>query len=89
MQVSRLRARGYEELCRRYLDTVEGFDQLGPSGVTYQFEVQGLWDAGKRHPGDLRILVSIDDGRGWRAFAPLVDDFIISPDGSFVGEPDS
>jgi hypothetical protein len=28
---------------------------------------------------------AIDDG-GWRSFAPLADDFIVAPDGSFVGE---
>ena len=28
---------------------------------------------------------AIDDG-GLRAFAPLSDDFIMAPDGSFVGE---
>jgi len=26
------------------------------------------------------------DARGWRAFRPLTTDFIIAPDGSFVGE---
>jgi hypothetical protein len=31
------------------------------------------------------VLASIDDG-GWSAFIPLTDDFIIAPDGSFVGE---
>jgi hypothetical protein len=31
------------------------------------------------------ILGSIDDG-GWRALRPLCDDFILAPDGRFVGE---
>ena len=42
-----------------------------------------MWDRGKE--GDLRVLVMIDDG-GWHAHGPLVEDFIIAPDGSFVGE---
>jgi hypothetical protein len=31
------------------------------------------------------VIVAIDDGR-WRAFSPLSVDFIMAPDGSFVGE---
>jgi hypothetical protein len=55
----------------------------GESGVVYQVEIQALWESGK--PGDLRVCGSIDDG-GWRAFLPLTDDFILAPDGSFLGE---
>jgi hypothetical protein len=67
----------------RFLDNAERCEVRGESGVTYQTEIQGVWDDGK--PGNLRILGSVDDG-GWRAFSPLGDDFIIAPDGSFVGE---
>jgi hypothetical protein len=35
--------------------------------------------------GPLRVLGSIDDG-GWRALSPLCDDFVLAPDGRFVGE---
>ena len=55
----------------------------GASGVTYQVEVEVHWDA--RPGGALRVLGSIDDG-GWRASSPLCDDFILAPDGRFVGE---
>jgi hypothetical protein len=52
---------------------------MGPSGVQYQVSVQVRWD---RQPGGaIRVLGSIDDG-GWRAFAPICDSFILSPDGS-------
>jgi hypothetical protein len=54
-----------------------------PSGHSYQLEVQALWD--DKQEKTLRVLVSIDDG-GLRSFAPLSEDFIIAPDGSFVGE---
>lgn len=54
-----------------------------PSGVTYQIEIEVFWDHNPH--GDVRVLGAIDDG-GWRAFFPLTDDFILSPDGSFVGE---
>ena len=55
----------------------------GSSGRWYQIETSVFWDGAKDR--DLRVIVSIDDG-GWRAFAPMTDDFIMAPDGSFVGE---
>lgn len=61
----------------------ETFTVHGPSGAEYQVEIEALWDdeAGK----NLRVLGSIDDG-GFRGLVPLCDDFIITPEGSFVGE---
>ena len=56
---------------------------VGPSGATYQVEVEALWDA--RPGGNIRVLGAIDDG-GFRAFVPLTSDFILAPDGHFVGE---
>lgn len=50
----------------------------GPSGVQYQVEVQFAWDHDPGGP--IRVIGSIDDG-GLRAFAPLCDDFIVTPDG--------
>jgi len=74
---------------RRYSDLVtlvgkpEVAELRGASGVTYQLGVEVQWDA--QPGGALRVLGSIDDG-GWRAFKPLCDDFILAPDGRFVGE---
>jgi hypothetical protein len=56
----------------------------GHNGVEYQVEIEALWD--DRSAQTLRIVVSVDDGRGWRALCPLADSFIVAPDGSFVGE---
>jgi len=56
----------------------------GEDGKDYQLEAQVFWDSKKG--GDLRVTVAGDDG-GWRAFKPVTDDFIVAPDGSFVGEP--
>jgi hypothetical protein len=56
---------------------------VAPSGATYQVETQAMWDDTKN--GNLRVMVSVDDG-GWRSIAPLSDDFIVAPDGSFIGE---
>ena len=54
-----------------------------PGGVTYQIEIEAFWDS--EPGGDIRVLGSIDDG-GWRAFAPLCDDFILTPAGQLIGE---
>ena len=78
-----LRGLPYQELVDRYLDSSDHQDAVGASGAEYQVETQAFWDTGQ--PGDLRVLVSIDDG-GWRAFSPLTFGFIRAPDDTFVGE---
>lgn len=80
--VSELRARSYDEL-RGLIGDPRTQELAGPGGATYQVEVQVFWD--DKAERDLRVLGSIDDG-GLSAFKPLTDDFIIAPDGSFVGE---
>jgi hypothetical protein len=55
----------------------------GPSGKTYQLEIQAVWDDPKKE--NLRVMGAIDDG-GFRVFFPLTDDFIITRDGKFIGE---
>jgi hypothetical protein len=85
-QVERLRSLSYSELLQRYLDDVDAFEATGPSGSQYQLEVEAFWDDPRIKQGNLMVLVAIDDGRGWRAFAPMTKSFIMAPDGSFVGE---
>jgi hypothetical protein len=62
---------------------VETRELTAESGTTYQLMSQVIWDgkAGR----DIRVLVAVDDG-GWSAYKPLTYDFILAPDGSFVGE---
>jgi hypothetical protein len=80
-KLAELRGRSYTDLLG-FMEP-EGLGVAGPSRTIYQLEVQAFWDDKRsRH---LRVLVSSDDG-GWSAFAPLCDDFIIAPDGSFIGE---
>ena len=76
------RALTYPELAGR-VDTVETAEHRAPSGVEYQLEVQFFWDSKPNR--DVRVIALVDDG-GWRAFVPLSDDFILAPDGTFVGE---
>ncbi|MGH2607051.1 MAG: hypothetical protein ACRDG5_10710 [Anaerolineales bacterium] len=56
---------------------------IAPSGARSQLEVNAVWD--DRAGRNVRVIGSIDDG-GLRAFVPLSDDFIVAPDGHFVGE---
>ena len=65
------------------IDHSETLERAAPSGVIYQIEMQVFVDDIARQT--LRVTASIDDG-GWRALSPLSDDFILAPDGSFVGE---
>ena len=59
------------------------FEVTGESGTWYQGEIQVFWD--DKPDGAIRVMASIDDG-GWRALVPLTDDFIVAPDGTFIGE---
>jgi hypothetical protein len=84
-EIERLRSQGYPEL-RRLIDPNRETRQVaGPSGTEYNLEVGALFDDGGE-AGNIRVMVSIDDGRGLRAFVPLTTDFIMAPDGTFVGE---
>jgi hypothetical protein len=78
------RSRAYAELAswvsERQIDTPE---VVGPSGTRYYIEIQFFWD--DRPDGNVRVIGSIDDG-GIRAFLPITDSFILSPEGRFVGE---
>lgn len=56
---------------------------MGASGAKYQVEIFAVWDDVQGH--NLCVVVLIDDG-GLRSFVPLSSDFIISPNGTFVGE---
>ena len=68
---------------QRLLSTQDVLDVRADSGITYQLEFYALWDDKTR--GHLRVCGCIDDG-GIRAYFPLTDDFIIAPDGTFIGE---
>jgi hypothetical protein len=86
-ELGKLRRLSYDKLVSRFADRQETFEVTGETGESYQVELQALWDDCRKRT--LLVIGSIDDG-GWRAFRPLSNDFIIAPDGSFVGkEPDS
>ena len=77
----KLRALNYQDLVHRFADEVERFEAVGPSGKTYNVELQGYWDDDEHR--DLRVVASIDDG-GLRSFLPFTDAFTISPSGTIT-----
>ena len=68
---------GYDGLAAR-VGEEEFPEVVAPSGVRYQMEIQIVWD--DKSAGDVRVLGSIDDG-GWRAFLPLCDSLLVTPEG--------
>lgn len=56
---------------------------VGDSGARYSLEFEAFWDGSKGGP--IRVSGAIDDG-GLSSFVPVVEDFIMAPDGTFVGE---
>ncbi len=80
--VATLRRLSYEQLLQ-FRGEPDVREIVGDSGTWYQVEVMAFTDDPKS--GNLRVSFGIDDG-GWRAFFPLTGDFIIAPDGTFVGE---
>jgi hypothetical protein len=75
-QLDGYRSLSYGEAAAK-IGSEEVVEVIGPSGATYQIEVQLVWDG--KPDGDVRVLGAVDDG-GWRAFAPLTADVLIRRD---------
>ena len=59
------------------------FEGKTDDGIEYQVEIEPFYDDKKKKT--IRVVFAIDDG--WlRAYFPVCSDFIMAPDGSFVGE---
>jgi hypothetical protein len=79
-----IRKRSYADL-KKMVESgaIETQEVVSDSGKSYQIEIQAFWDNKTR--GNIRVCGAIDDG-GINAFVPVSSDFIMAPDGSFVGE---
>jgi hypothetical protein len=55
----------------------------GPDDEEYQVETETRWDS--KAGGNIRVIVAIDGPRV-STFRPLTETFIMSADGSFIGE---
>ncbi len=82
-RLNELRRIPHAQLVEEWLKQPRSESATAPSGRTYQLEIEAVWD--DRREKHLRVWVLVDDG-GWRASLPLSRDFIVAPDGSFIGE---
>jgi hypothetical protein len=84
-EIDTLRRFSYEELLglrtKPFVKEVQD-----TSGITYSMEINVFWDS--KRDGDLRVMVFVIPWGKWQFRIPrdLTDDFIMAPDGSFVGE---
>ncbi len=81
-ELSFWRAKSYRELVE-FIDHVHTAEILGTDDHRYQIEIQSCWDSSRRD--NVRVLGSVDDA-GWRAFKPLTQSFILTPNGAFIDE---
>lgn len=81
-QIKVYRRKTYEELSE-LIGKVDAYDVEMSDGLIYQIEIQVLWD--DRPDQSIRVIGAIDD-RGRRAYSPLTDSFIMTPEGQFIGE---
>ena len=81
-ELAKYRSKKYRELVG-LIGTPQTSEVVAPSGTKYQLEIEALWD--DQPNGILRLSGAIDDG-GLRAYLPLTDGFLLSPNGEFVGE---
>lgn len=77
-----LRKFSYTELQRFLIP--ESVEVTSENGSKYQVEVHAFWDDKKG--SDLRVTVSVDNFGILSSIFPMSLDFIISSDGTYVGE---
>ena len=81
-QLQSYRGKSYSDL-KGMIGDLAAYEVPNPDGDEFQIEIEVRWD-GKPN-GDIRVLGAIDDG-GWSVFSPLSDSFIMTPEGTFLGE---
>jgi hypothetical protein len=84
-QLARWRATSWSELRSQLKESPVAYDIDGSTDVGYQCEVLLMWDH-PREETNLRVIITSDDGIGWRMSGMRTDAFIKAPDGSFIGE---
>ncbi len=84
-ELLRYRAMSYSDLLK-LMGSPQVVERSGASGVSYTLEIEVFWDSPHEPGGDLRVIVSIDDGRFFSTLSPLSSDFIKDPDDKFIGE---
>lgn len=80
--VIKYRALSYGDLRKKLVShEVDTWEIVEENGAMYQFEVECFWD--DEPEGDIRVIAAVfGDPRG----PSVVEDFILSPSGTFIGE---
>lgn len=95
--LAKFRVRTYDDLAReiehtgREHDCLAHFEGTAEDGTPYQIELNVFWD--DQPKGNIRVAgdITVEPQKRLLGFLPIFrpnlnDDFIIAPDGSFVGE---
>lgn len=77
------RQKPYGELLRLQEEVLTE-EVKGMHGAEYSVEIYAFWDDKKA--GNLRVRFAIDERGTLTQYLPLSMDFIIAPDGRFIGE---
>jgi hypothetical protein len=94
--LAKFRAWSYAQLAERVEchDCLEHIEGTATDGTPYQLEFQAFWD--DKAQGDIRVMGDLcaEPQQRCLGFLPiysadLVDSFIMSPDGRFVGEDET
>lgn len=83
--LARYRAMPYRELCQLVGSSPQTANVVASTGTRYQVELRAFWDDPSKPNAVLRVRAAVDAG-GMRAYFPLCEDFLMKPDGAFVGE---
>ena len=76
------RAMPYELIAAK-IGYPESFERQSSDGHSYQVEFHCFYD--DSYDRNIRVICNVSYS-GWTYFSPVSDDFIIAPDGSFIGE---
>ena len=76
------RAMSYEEIARK-IGNAASFERVSEKGEKYQIEFDFFYDGFEET--DIRVVGMVSYSL-WTDFSPVSSDFIIAPDGTFVGE---
>ncbi len=72
----------YEDLVRK-IGEQETFERINETGENYQIEIDFFFDDEKEKTLRVTGMISYSF---WTDFSPVCSDFIIAPDGKFIGE---
>lgn len=82
MELESYRSLKYEAIATK-LGTQDCFERETEDGNKYSVEVDFFYDDAEE--GNIRVIAMISNSL-WTSISPFSSDFIVAPDGSFIGE---